>query len=247
MAGLIAGVIEARPLGLAHPLVVAGFAAALVAAAGFVLVERRTRDPMIPLGFFADPAFNAAIGFGVAVSLAYYGVLFVLALYLQGVLGYGALAAGLAILPLTATFIVSNLVSGWLIGRFGSRMPMALGGAIAVVGYLLLTTLGAHAPVWQMLPIFLLIPSGMGLGVPAMTTSILAGVDPARAGIASGILNAARQAAAAIGVALFGALAAGDAVRGLHHAALLGALAIAIAAAASWAFIGRPREAHAAA
>jgi DHA2 family methylenomycin A resistance protein-like MFS transporter len=243
MLGLIGGVIEARPLGMAHPLVIAAFATALVAGAGFILVERRAGNPMIPLGFFADAAFGAAIGFGVAVSLAYYGVLFVLALYLQGVLHYSALAAGLAILPLTATFIVSNLVSGWLIGRFGSRAPMAFGGAIAVIGYLLLTTLGPHASLWQMLPIFVLIPAGMGLGVPAMLTSMLAGVDKTRAGIASGILNAARQGAAAIGVALFGALAATDAVRGLHHSALLSALAVTLAAAGAWAFIGRPRPA----
>ncbi|HEX4198078.1 MAG TPA: MFS transporter [Caulobacteraceae bacterium] len=245
LTGLVGGVIEARPLGLTHPLVIGAGLLFAAAAIGFVRVERRTRAPMLPLHFFGNAGFDAAVGFGIAVNLSYYGVLFVLALYLQGAHGWSPLQAGLAILPLTLTFVVSNLVSGWLIGRFGSRLPMMIGGLIGAVGYGLLVTLDARSAFAQMLPIFLLIPFGMGLGVPAMTTAILAGVDHAWSGTASAVLNAARQAAGAMGVAIFGALAAnGEAVRGLHAAGLISAALLLLGAALAWRWIaGKPNPA----
>jgi DHA2 family methylenomycin A resistance protein-like MFS transporter len=238
LLGLVGGVIEARPLGVASPIVVGAGLLFAAAAAGFIAVEQRTRAPMLPLHFFKNAGFDAAVGFGVAVNLSYYGVLFVLALYLQGAHGWSPLRAGLAILPLTLTFIVSNLVSGWLIGRFGSRFPMVIGGLIGALGYVLLTTLSARSPFLQMLPIFLLIPFGMGLGVPAMTTAVLAGVDHAWSGTASAVLNAARQAAGAMGVALFGALASnGEAVRGLHASGLVSAALLVIGAGLAWRWV----------
>jgi DHA2 family methylenomycin A resistance protein-like MFS transporter len=238
LLGLVGGVIEAGPLGLTHPLVIGAGLLFAAAAIAFVLVEHRSRAPMLPLHFFRNTGFDAAVGFGIAVNLAYYGVLFVLALYLQGAHGWTPLQAGLAILPLTLTFIVSNLVSGWLIGRFGSRFPMVIGGLIGAVGYVLLVTLGPKSSFAHMLPIFLLIPFGMGLGVPAMTTAILAGVDHAWSGTASAVLNAARQAAGAMGVAIFGALAAnGQAVRGLHASGLVSAALLVIGAGLAWRWV----------
>jgi DHA2 family methylenomycin A resistance protein-like MFS transporter len=238
LLGLVGGVIEARPLGLSSPMVIGAGLVFVAAAIGFVAVEQHTRAPMLPLHFFKAASFDAAVGFGIAVNLSYYGVLFVLALYLQGVHGWSPLQAGLAILPLTLTFIVSNLVSGWLIGRFGSRFPMVIGGLVGAVGYVLLLTLGARSSFVHMLPIFLLIPFGMGLGVPAMTTAILAGVDHAWSGTASAVLNAARQAAGAMGVAIFGALASnGQAVRGLHASGLVSAALLVMGAGLAWRWI----------
>ena len=173
LTGLTGAVIEARPLGFTHPLVIGGFAVAILCGAGFVFVEGRSAAPMLPLRFFTLPNFSPAIGFGIIVNLTYYGVIFVLSLYLQQARGYSALQAGLAYLPLTGTFIISNVISGWLIGRAGSRLPMTLGALIAATGYILLLTLGPHTPYFIMMPAFMLIPGGMGLGVPAMTTTIL--------------------------------------------------------------------------
>ena len=85
---------------------------------------------MLPLSFFRLAGFTPAIFFGVLVNCSYYGIIFVLSLYLQKSLGYSTVQAGLAFLPLTGTFIASNIASGWMVGRTGSRVPMVLGGVI---------------------------------------------------------------------------------------------------------------------
>jgi MFS transporter, DHA2 family, methylenomycin A resistance protein len=88
-------------------------------------------------------------------------------------------------------------------------VPMVAGATVAGLGYALLHLVGAATPLPDLLLPFLLIPSGMGLAVPAMTTAVLASVEPTRAGTASAVLNTARQAGGAVGVAAFGALVSG--------------------------------------
>jgi len=202
-------VIEGRPLGLSHPLVAGGFILAVIAVIAFVTVEARVATPMLPLSLFRKRTFSAAVLFGICVNLTYYGMVFVLSLYLQHVRGYTPLEAGLAFLPLTGGFLASNVLSGWVVGRYGVRMPMICGALTAALGYGLLHLVGATTPLIGLLVPFLLIPSGMGLAVPAMTTAVLASVERQRAGTASAVLNTARQAGGAVGVAAFGALVSG--------------------------------------
>jgi MFS transporter, DHA2 family, methylenomycin A resistance protein len=202
-------VIECRPLGLAHPLVFGGFILALVAAIAFVTTEARVAAPMLPLSLFRKRTFSAAVPFGICVNLAYYGMVFVLSLYLQRVRGYTPLQAGLAFLPLTGGFLVSNVLSGWVVGHYGVRVPMIVGAVTAALGYGSLHLVDANTPLIGLLLPFLMIPSGMGLAVPAMTTAVLASVEKQRAGTASAVLNTARQAGGAVGVAAFGALVSG--------------------------------------
>jgi DHA2 family methylenomycin A resistance protein-like MFS transporter len=208
------------------------------------MVEKKAEHPMLPLNFFHQTSFTAAVLFGVLVNFSYYGVIFVISFYLQKIQGYNPMQAGLAFLPLTGTFILSNLVSGWLIGRAGIRLPMMLGGFIGALGYGLLGTIGiaTDASFLQMLPGFVLIPAGMGLAVPAMTTSILSGVEKARAGTASAVLNTARQVGGAFGVAVFGALVSdsygGDAIIGVKIAMLTATILLSIAA--GLAYLVRP-------
>ena len=233
LTALIGAVIEARPLGLTHPILAADSLLALGAGAAFIAVEARTAAPMLPLHFFRRPGFTPAIVFGVLVNCTYYGIIFVLSLYLQKALGYSTVQAGLAFLPLTGTFIASNIASGWMAGRTGSRAPMILGGLIGAVGYALLVRLGSRSTFFDMLPGFVLIPAGMGLAVPSMTTAILSSVDRARSGTASAVLNAARQVGGAIGVAAFGAVVSGVTAEqitfGLNIAALIAAAILIIA------------------
>jgi DHA2 family methylenomycin A resistance protein-like MFS transporter len=243
LAGLIGGVIEFRPLGPSHPVVVVGFLLSILGSIVFVAAEARARTPMLPLHFFRLPNFSAATVFGILVNLTYYGIIFVLSLYLQQARGYSVLQAGLAYLPLTATFIVSNLASGWIAGRVGSRMPMILGALTGATGFGLLACVGPASSFLAMLPAFVLIPAGMGLAVPAMTTAILSSVEQSRSGTASAMLNSARQAGGAVGVAVFGALSSGAAPQtaaGLRVAAVASSVMLLGAAGLSWMFI-RPQ------
>ncbi|MEN2468497.1 MFS transporter [Burkholderia sp. GS2Y] len=209
LTALTGAVIEWRPLGFTHPVVAGGFALAALAALAFVAVESHTATPMLPLSLFRHRTFSAAVLFGICVNLTYYGTVFVLALYLQRARGESALQAGLAFLPLTGGFLLSNLASGRIVARHGPRMPMLAGALVAALGYGSLHFVDASTPLAFLLVPFLLIPSGMGFAVPAMTTAVLASVAPERAGIASAVLNTARQAGGAMGVAAFGALAGG--------------------------------------
>ncbi|MFC5428952.1 MFS transporter [Paraburkholderia denitrificans] len=231
-------VIEWRPLGFAHPAVIGGFVLALVALCMFVRFETRLADPMLPLAMLRHPTFGAAVLFGVCVNLTYYGTVFVLALYLQHARGESPLQAGLAFMPLTGGFLLSNIASGHAVARYGARLPMIVGALVAASGYALLSVIDAATPLAAVLAPCLLIPLGMGLAVPAMTTAVLASVEPARAGTASALLNTARQAGGAVGVAAFGALsgtgAATQVVAGLHADTAISTALLLAAAGFAW-------------
>jgi DHA2 family methylenomycin A resistance protein-like MFS transporter len=239
LTALTGAVIEMRPLGIAHPLIVGALAASALATFAFIAVEAHSRAPMAPLTLLRDTTFSASVLFGVCVNMAYYGIVFVLSLYLQRVRGDTPLQAGLAFLPLTGGFLVSNIVSGWVVAHYGPRRPMWIGAAIGALGYGLLYTTHADTPMAVLLVPFALIPAGMGLAVPAMTTAVLASVEHKRAGTASAILNTARQAGGAVGVAAFGALAnvgpnigtASSVVSGLQTAAAIATALLLVAIA----------------
>ncbi|WLE59890.1 MFS transporter [Burkholderia plantarii] len=237
--------IEWQRFGLAHPRIWGSLAAGMLAGALLVAHERRSRAPLLPPGLFATPVFAAAVGFGMCMNLAYYGTVFVLSLYLQRVLGYAPLQAGIAFLPLTGGFLVSNVASGWIAGAFGARVPMAAGAVIALCGYAMLGCVGGATTMSGLLLPFLLIPGGMGLAVPAMTSVVLAQAERRHAGTASAALNTARQAAGAIGVAGFGALAGGGALHVVAGLRVAAAIAVALMlVAAALAGLVRTREAR---
>ncbi|WP_322046707.1 MFS transporter [Paraburkholderia sp. J67] len=231
-------VIEWRPLGVAHWAVWGGLLLAVMASVAFVAWESRSADPMLPLAMLRNRTFSAAVLFGICVNLTYYGTVFVLALFLQHARGQTPLQAGLTFIPLTGGFLLSNIASGHVVARFGTRLPMIGGALVAGLGYALLIPVDATTPLVALLAAFLLIPSGMGLAVPAMTTTVLGSVEPARAGTASALLNTARQAGGAVGVAAFGALtgsgAASEVVKGLHGDAAISAAMLLLAAWLAW-------------
>jgi DHA2 family methylenomycin A resistance protein-like MFS transporter len=244
LTGITAALIEARPLGLSPATIAMGILG-IAAAIGFVMVESRSRAPMLPLRLFRNRNFSAATLYGVVINFTLYGVIFVFSLYLQRVLGYNAVQTGLAYLPLSITLFIANMICGRWVAHGGSRTPMTVGGLIAAAGFALLLSADAHTSYGLLLAIFVTISLGIGLGVPAMSTAILASVEKKQSGIASGALNTARQAGGAIGVALFGTLA-GDGsahvVAGMHQGTLI-AIALLIGAALLARTMVRLREA----
>ncbi|MGW8728823.1 MFS transporter [Streptomyces sp. NPDC055808] len=213
---------------------VRGVAGVLAVAAGvaFWLIERRVAHPVVPLGLFRGRTVAVAIGAGAAASVAFYGVVFVFSLYFQRVRGESALTAGLMFLPMTVLIPVMNVLSGKLSNRFGPRVPLLTGQLLALTGLLVLLLADAHTP--TLLAAFLMVPLALGCGisVPALTAAMMEALPQERAGLAAGVLNAARQVAGALSIAVFGSLVAGPSgfVPGLRVSLLLAAALFAVAA-----------------
>ena len=242
VGGLTCAVIEARPLGIGHPLVLGCGVLAVAAAAAFYFAETKSSEPMLPFEIFHLPNFSPAVVFGTFMNLSFYGIFFVLSLYLEQARGYSALRTGLAYLPLMCTFIVSNVASGVIGSRTGPRFPMIWGAIGTFIGFIMLSQLGPATPYAAMVLPFIIIPAGMGFAIPAMTATVLSSVDRSRSGTASAVVNAARQTGGAIGVAIFGALAGNSPVQivhGLKSASYISLGLLLIVTLVAWKYIRR--------
>jgi DHA2 family methylenomycin A resistance protein-like MFS transporter len=216
ITAFIASIIEWPRAGFENPLVIDGLAVSLVTLIIFLLIERKSSQPILPFHLFHSGSFNALLALGAVLNCSYYGTVFVLSLYVQKVLHYSALRAGLAFIPLTAGFAISNVVSAGIINKYGIWKPILAGLALFAIGFGGLLLAGAATPYIELFFPFLIISGGMGLAVPAMINGILSSVEKQLSGTASAILTTTRQTAGAIGVAAMGAMAAGG------NAAILG-------------------------
>ncbi len=224
LAALMFGVVESGRLGWGSPSVLTGIACFAVFGVLFVLVEKWQRHPMLPLSLFQIPAVNVSSVIGLWLSFGYYGLMFAMSLFFQNVREYTPLETGLAFLPMTAVVTVANLTSGALTARYGYRFPMIVGQALAAAGFLSLGLIEAGSSFLAITVPLLAIGVGVALAVPSINTALLANVDARSVGIASGVLNTARQIGGGLGVGVFGSLAIGTAsnlVSGLHLAAML--------------------------
>ncbi len=174
----------------------------VVAGAAFVLVERRVRHPMVPLGLFADRVFGAANAMTLLVYGALGAVTFFLVLQLQTVAGLGALRAGLATLPITVCLLLFAARGGAIGTRIGPRIPMTAGPVAMGVATLLLGRVGADSSYWlDVLPALTRFGLGLALMVAPLTATVLAAAPDRHAGIASGVNNAVARAGSLLAVA----------------------------------------------
>ena len=207
LAGLTAGFITAGQQGWLAPVPDALLAAGVGAGAAFAVAEHRQAAPMLPLGLFRSPNLSAAAGAGVLFNLCIYGVLICLSLFLQEARHESALSTGLLILPMSVAVAAGSTASGPLTARLGPKPPMVTGFVLAAAGAALLAVAGTGTSLALIVAGSVLL--GMcSLAMPAMTAVAVGSVGRERAGLASGILNAARQSGGALGVALLGALLA---------------------------------------
>ncbi|MFF3331376.1 MFS transporter [Streptomyces sp. NPDC002888] len=197
----------------------AGWAAAAVAgvaAVAFLRIEARQAHPVVPLDLFRSREVTVAVAAGAACSVAFYGVVFVFSLFFQQVQGRSALNAGLMFLPMTGLIGVTNVLSGKLAGRHGPRLPLLLGQGLAAAGLLALLYVDADTSPGLLAALFVPLALGCALTVPPLTTLMMDAVPGERAGLAAGVLNAARQVAGGLGIAVFGVLVSHDFVSGMH-------------------------------
>ena len=205
LAALTGGLIEAGQLGWSKPapltLIVGGALVGML----FVLVERRQKDPMLPMWIFASRPFSYATTAGGIFNFNLYGALLCVSLFLQGPLAESAFAAGMLILPVTIAIGIGATVSGRLTARYGPRPPMLIGYGLGALGAALLASTGPHGP----LPLLVLGATTLGfcsIAMPAMTSVVMASADRSLTGLASGVLNTARQSGGALGTAVLGTL-----------------------------------------
>ncbi|MFJ7154039.1 MFS transporter [Streptomyces sp. NPDC101118] len=188
--------------GTAGPVVVAAGVAGVLAGVAFVLVERRRADPMVPPEVFASRQFTALNVVTLFVYAAFGGFFFLAVLQLQVVSGYSALGAGAAMLPTTVVMLLLSARSGELGQKIGPRIPLTVGPLLCAAGMLLMLRVGPDASYWgDVLPAMLVLGLGMAALVAPLTSAVLASVDPGRAGLASGINNAAARVAGLLAVA----------------------------------------------
>ncbi|GGW62568.1 MFS transporter [Streptomyces lucensis JCM 4490] len=184
------------------PAVVVTAVAGLAAAVAFGYVEKHRPDPMLPPDIFASRQFTAVNLVTLCVYAAFGGFFFLTALQLQVVAGYSPPAAGAALLPTTALMLLFSARSGALADRTGPRLPLTVGPLLCAVAMLLMLRVGPDADyLTDVLPALLVMGTGMVTLVAPLTATVLASVDTARAGLASGINNAAARAAGLVAVA----------------------------------------------
>jgi EmrB/QacA subfamily drug resistance transporter len=222
LSSLTFGIIEAPDHGWGSPLIVTAFALALVSLVGILRYEPRRAEPLIDLRFFRSIPFAAATVTAVAAFAALGGFLFMNTLYLQDVRGLSALQAGLDTLPMAVLTMVMSPISGHIVGRRGSRVPLVVAGAALTIGCVMLTQIGAVTPFTWLFAAYAVFGFGFGLVNAPITNAAVSGMPRAQAGVAAGIASTSRQIGQTLGVAVVGAIVTSR-VRGSVHADLAAA------------------------
>jgi DHA2 family methylenomycin A resistance protein-like MFS transporter len=244
LTALTFGVIDGGETGFGRPAVLGCLLVAGVAMAAFAVAETRTSHPMVPLALFRSRAVTVCVGIGFAVNVAFYGVIFVLSLYFQRVLGQSAVIAGLEFLPMTALLPLANLTSARLGARFGPDLAIKAGLLVSVLGLVALLVVSTGPD--RLLLAAALVPAGTGLGfaVPSLIVVLLDAIPADQAGMAAGLLNSSRQVGGTLAVAVFGALISHRAsfLPGLRASLLIAVVVLAVAATAAFTLPWPQRE-----
>ena len=207
LTGLVFALIQGPAHGWSPFVIITGVigAAALIA---FPFVERRVRSPLIPLDIFKSRQFSGANGTTFVVYAALGVALFLVVVELQTVLGYSALQAGAATLPITVLMLFLSPRTGRLAQRIGPRIPMTLGPVVVAVGLVLLAGIGPGTNYFTgILPGMVVFGLGLSLTVAPLTAAVMGSVEENHVGVGSGVNNAVARVAGLLAVAVLPALA----------------------------------------
>jgi len=202
------GIIEAPSAGWTSTQTLVMFVIAAVALFGLVLVETRRDEALLDMRFFRSAPFSGATGIAVCAFAAMGGFLFLNTLYLQNVRGYSALHAGLMTLPMAAFAAIMPPISGRLVGTYGPRPSLIAAGIALPASGLLLTFLGPHTGLALLVCAYMLFGVGFGMVNAPITNTAVSGMPVAQAGVAAAVASTSRQTGTALGVAIFGSVAA---------------------------------------
>jgi EmrB/QacA subfamily drug resistance transporter len=205
---LVYALVDAESAGWGSTQTIGLLALAAVLLAAFVGIESRARGPLLPLGIFRLRTLSAANGVGLLIGMSLFSMFFFLSLYMQQVLGYDAMKAGLSYLPLALTIIVTAGVASQLATRLGFK-PVLMGGMLLVAaGLVWLSRVPADGTyLADLLGPMIVAGAGLGFAFVPVTIGAVAGTKPHEAGLASGIINTSQQVGGALGVALLSTVA----------------------------------------
>ena len=205
LGGIVYALIEQGNYGFAHPLVWGTFTIGVLSLVLFILHERRTKQPMLPLELFHVRNFSVGniATFFIYAALALQG--FLLVIFLQQVSGFPATLAGLASVPITIIMFFLSSRFGALSGKYGPRMFMAVGPIIAGIGTLYMSSVQVPTHFWtELLPGIILFGLGLSITVAPLTSAILGSIQSSQAGIGSAVNNAVARIAGLLSVAIIG-------------------------------------------
>jgi EmrB/QacA subfamily drug resistance transporter len=197
--------IEGGRQGWTSPTILVAFAVAAAAAIAFFTVEMRSADPMVDISFFRVREFSGGL---LAIGLwafGVFGIYFFTAIYLQNVLGFSPTGAGAAFVPMALIMAVMAAIAPRIEGRFGAGPTVAVALGLMAVAIAGLSTVGEGSSYANLLPWFVLYGLGGGLLIP-LTNVVIGALPPARAGVASGMLNVSREVFGLLGITILGAI-----------------------------------------
>jgi EmrB/QacA subfamily drug resistance transporter len=248
------GITQANEYGWTSGKTIGIFAAAVVLLASFLVVEMRTKDPLMSFSILRIKTVSGANVAGFIMGTAMFSMFLMLTLYMQQVLGYSAMKTGVAYLAVAGTAIVWSAVAAQLVTRIGVKPVLLIGMSALTVGLVYFTQVSVGGSyLGDLLPGFLLIAVGIGFSFVPISIAALAGIEAKDAGLASGLINTSQQIGGALGIAILSSVAvahtenaakAGHATpdaltTGFHAAFWVGAVVAAIGVIASAALIRR--------
>jgi MFS transporter, DHA2 family, methylenomycin A resistance protein len=198
-------IVESEHIGWTSPTMIALLATAGVLLVSFLVVESRVREPMVPLGLFRDSRFTVSCGVYAIMYLALASTFFFVTLFFQNVEGWSALEVGLSWLIMNTPFLIASTLAGRLavwIGTATCWLGVLLGG----LGVLALAFLTPGADLLAASPGYVLIGAGYGMAVPTISSVAVSALPLEHSGLASGVLNSARQVGTAVGLAVLGSV-----------------------------------------
>jgi EmrB/QacA subfamily drug resistance transporter len=201
LTGLVLGVSRGGISGWNDPVVIVSLIIALVLLPLFVLIERRSRAPMLDLTLFSNKLFATATAAAFINGLSRFALLFVFVFYFQGAQGDDAVTAGIKLTPMAVGMLVASPLAGMWADRHGSRMLSAAGMLISAVGLAAMTTLQVDSPYWQSTLWLALVGIGSGMFNSPNTAAMMGAVPPHRRGVAAGVRTLLQNTGAVLSIA----------------------------------------------
>jgi len=217
LTALILALIEGNRWGWGSTRIVTLFALAVLGAIAFVLIETHRRVPMVDFTFFKSRTFAGANLVAIVISFAMLAQFFFMALYMQNILGYSALQAGIRFLPSTLMVITIAPIAGRLADRIGPKPLMLAGLSLLGLSLFLQSQITDTTGYATLLPAFIILGIGIALTMSPMSTAAMNAVEVTKAGVASGILSMGRMVGGSLGVAVTGALFLGRFTNRAHE------------------------------